>query len=136
MRINETQLRRIIKESIKKVLNENTNDLPYLSDDDIHKQYEGFKISEFSIKPRRRNFSDEYTWDISFMIIFPNAEHPDFDESLWENVFVYDEKGEEIAFDHWYPDDIAKQLIGFIRREIKKHWPEMEAIKRTPSNED
>jgi major membrane immunogen (membrane-anchored lipoprotein) len=31
--LNESQLRKIIKESIKKVLNENTNDLPYLSDE-------------------------------------------------------------------------------------------------------
>ena len=116
-------------------MKENTNDLPYLSDDDIHKQYEGFKITEFRIKPRYI-FSDEYRWDISFGITFPNAEHSDFDESLWENVCVYDEKGEKMAFENWYPDDITKQLIDFVRSEIQKHWPEMEALKRDQLNKE
>jgi hypothetical protein len=134
MKINESQLRKIIQESVKNVLKENTNDLPYLSDDDIHKQYEGFKITEFSIKPRY--IFGEYRWDISFGIIFPNAEHSDFDESLWENVCVYDEKGEKMAFENWYPDDITKQLIDFVRSEIQKHWPEMETLKKDQLNKE
>ena len=118
-------------------INENITNQKYLSDEDINKQYEGFEISDFTIKPRRRwyyqsgidNPDTEYTWDISFNIIFPNAEHEDFDESLWENAFVYDEHGKRIGFDNWYPEDVAEKLIQMIRDEINKHWSDLERLK-------
>ena len=118
-------------------INENITNPKYLSDEDINKQYEGFEISDFTIKPRRRwyyqsgidNPDTEYTWDISFNIIFPNAEHEDFDESLWENAFVYDEHGKRIGFDNWYPEDVAEKLIQMVRDEINKHWSELERLK-------
>ena len=118
-------------------INENITNQKYLSDEDINKQYEGFEISDFTIKPRRRwyyqsgvdNPDTEYTWDISFNIIFPNAEHEDFDESLWENAFVYDEHGKRIGFDNWYPEDVAEKLIQMVRDEINKHWSELEKLK-------
>lgn len=113
----------------KPLLKEDVSEYPYLSDEDIHKQYEDFKISEFSIKPRRLYHEDGYTWDISFGITFPNADHEDFDETSWENVFVYDEKGKRMAFDHWYPEDIAIQLVQMVRDEIQKHWSELNDLK-------
>lgn len=118
----------------KPLLKEDVSEYPYLSDEDIHKQYEDFKISEFSIKPRRLYHEDGYTWDISFGITFPNADHEDFDETSWENVFVYDEKGKRMAFDHWYPEDIAIQLVQMVRDEIQKHWSELNDLKNKEKN--
>lgn len=100
------------------------------SDADIHRDYEGFKINEFRIKPMRLSYSGEYIWDVGFEIEFPNVEHDeDHDFVLWDNPMVYDEKGERIAFDHWYPDDIASELRSMIRSQIRSHWPEMERLK-------
>lgn len=135
IRLTESDLHRIVKESVNRILRE-SDELPYLSDDDIHKQYEGFEISEFTIKPRKVAYGEGYTWDISFEISFPNVDHPDFDDSKWENVFVYDEKGERMAFEGWYPDDIAQQLVEMVRAEIRKHWPEMEAFKKKTRQEE
>ena len=89
---------------------------------------EDFKIDEFTIKPKER-YDGTFSWDICFEISFPNVDHPDFDESKIENPMVYDEMGKQIAFDHWYPDDIYEKLVTIIRNEIKKHWPEMKALK-------
>ena len=130
IRLTKNNLRDIIKESVKALLNESQ----WMSDEDIHREYEDFKINEFSIKPIRYRYSNDFGWDIGFEIEFPNVEHDEnHDFTKWENPMVYDEKGVRIAFDNWYPDDIAEKLKQFIRSQIKEHWPEMEALK---SSED
>ena len=140
IKLTESDLHRIIKESVNRILRE-SNDLPYLSDNDIHKQYEGFEIDEFHIEPIEHRFHkksdpNRFGWECGFMIYFPNVDHPDFDDSKWENVSVDDEKGERMGFDGWYPDDIRRQLVEMVRAEIKKHWPEMEALKKKKQQED
>ena len=71
IRLNETELRQMISESVKRVLRE-SDELPYLSDQDIHKQYEGFEIDEFTIKPKKFRYGGGYGWEIGFTIHFPN----------------------------------------------------------------
>ena len=124
----KNKLRKIIGESIKNVLKE-SDELPYLSDKDIHKQYEGFELEDFTIKPKKFRYGDGYGWEICFGIHFPNVDHPDFDDFKWENVDVWDEEGKRITWDGWYPEDIEQQLISMIRSEIQKHMGEMEEFK-------
>ena len=133
IRLKENELKHIIAESVKRVLRE-SDELPYLSDQDIHKQYEGFEIDEFTIKPTKFRYGG-YGWEIGFAIHFPNVDHPDFDESRWENVDVWDEEGKRITWDGWYPEDISHQLIAMIRSEIKKHMREMQEFKEQTNQE-
>ena len=135
IKLRETELKRMIAESVKRVLRE-SNEMPYLSDQDIHKQYEGFEIEDFTIKPRQHRYDGTFGWDVGFEISFPNVDHPDFDDSKWENVDVWDEDGKRMAFDGWYPEDIQQQLITMIRSEIKKHAPEMDAFKNEKNKEE
>ena len=134
IRLNETELRQMISESVKRVLRE-SDELPYLSDQDIHKQYEGFEIDEFTIKPKKFRYGGGYGWEIGFTIHFPNVDHPDFDESRWENVDVWDEEGKRITWDGWYPEDITHQLIAMIRSEIQKHKRDMQEFKEQTNQE-
>jgi hypothetical protein len=127
IKLDEAQLEKLVKKSMERLLKE-SHDLSYLSDKDIHHQYEDFKIDEFTIKPKEW-YNGNYGWNVGFEIYFPNVNHPDFDESNWENVIVYDETGKEMGFDHWYPDDISEKLQTMIRNEIKKHWRELQALK-------
>ena len=122
--ITESDLRNIVKQ----VIRENEEER-YLSDDDIHKQYENFKIKAIDIHPNYFG-SGSYYWSGVMELAFPEADHPDFEEYVIENFIAYDETGERIGFDHWYPGDIGRQLCNAIRNEIKKQWPEMEALKR------
>ena len=135
IKLRESELKRMIAESVRRVLRE-SNEMPYLSDQDIHKQYEGFEIEDFTIKPRQHRYDGTFGWDVGFEISFPNVDHPDFDDSKWENVDVWDEDGKRMAFDGWYPEDIQQQLITMIRSEIKKHAPEMDAFKNEKNKKE
>lgn len=134
IRLTENSLHRIIKETVKKILKEE-EESPYLSDKDIHKQYENFEINDFRIAPKQFR-SGGYGWEVSFEISFPNVDHPDFDETKWENVDVWDEEGKRITLDGWYPEDIIEQLLSMIRSEIQKHKSEMESLKEKAKKEE
>ena len=127
IRLTESDLHRIVRETVKRLLKE--DELPYLSDKKIHKQYEGYEIDDFYIKPIQFRYSNDFGWECGFEISFPNVDHPDFDDSRWVNVDVDDEKGERIGFDVWFPNDIRDELLSMIRSEIKKHWSEMVVFK-------
>ena len=111
--MNESQLRKIVKKSINKVLKENEE---YMSDTDIAAQYDDFKITYFTIKPLKHSEGYEGVIEIEF----PNANDIDFNSSLVENYFVYDKDGKRIAFENWYPDYINDKLINLIRNKINK----------------
>ena len=88
----------------------------FMSDAEIAEQYKGFNVTFFSIEPLRHSEG----WSGTIEIEFPNADDVDFDISKVENFFVYDRKGERIAFDNWYPREVEYQLLELIRSEIKK----------------
>lgn len=88
----------------------------FMSDEAIAKQYANFKVTHFSLEGL--TYSDG--WRGTLEIDFPSADHEDFDESVVDNFFVYDHKGEKIAFDHWYPAEVEKELLQLIRNEIWK----------------
>lgn len=78
----------------------------YLSDEDIESRYKDFIIREFSC-----NKSSGY-----IEILFPHY------EDKIDNFMVYDDG--KIAFDYWYPSEIADKLILYIadnfeHKEIK-----------------
>ena len=111
MKISENKLSNIISESIKKVLKEN-----YMSDEDIKAQYNGAKVTHLQVEPSRSGEG----WTGTLEIIFPNADDIDFDSSVVDNFFVYDNAGNNIAFDNWYPDVVVAKLKEIIQKEIAK----------------
>lgn len=112
IRLTESQLHTIVKNCIKNVLNEEK----YMSDEDIASQYENFKVTEIKVEPLRHSDG----WSGGIEIEFPNADDIDFDSVVYDNFIAYDAKGEKIAFDRWYPDEVYYQLTNIIRNEINK----------------
>lgn len=86
----------------------------FMSDADIAAQYEDFNVTYYEIEPLR--FSNG--WSGTIEIEFPNADEIDFDSSKVDNFIVYDIKGERIAFEHWYPQNVCEQLLALIRGKI------------------
>ena len=82
-----------------------------LSDAKIHAQYENFRIENITIEER----NDYFVGTIE--VAFPNANHPDFDDSVCDNWISYDSDGKRIAFDNWYPEDIYLKLCDAIRKK-------------------
>lgn len=111
MKINESKLKNIVTEAIKKVVNEN-----YMSDEDIKAQYNGAKVTHLQVEPSRSGEG----WTGTLEIIFPNADDIDFDSSVVDNFFVYDNAGNDIGFENWYPDVVVAKLKEFIQKEIIK----------------
>ena len=111
MKINESKLKNIVTDAIKKVVNEN-----YMSDEDIKAQYNGAKVTHLQVEPSRYGEG----WTGTLEIIFPNADDIDFDSSVVDNFFVYDNVGNNIGFENWYPDVVVAKLKEFIQKEIAK----------------
>lgn len=89
-----------------------------LSDEKIREQYEGFKVTYISVQER---FFKEKYYSGTIEITFPNATHPDFDESVVDNFISYDSNGHKIAFERWYPSHISKKLCELVRNKIKEY---------------
>ena len=85
----------------------------YLSDSQIAAQYEGFKVTESSCEKLR--FSDGFSGYLC--IDFPNANHPDFNESVCDNWIQYGFNG-KIAFDNWYPEEVYNKLCVIVSNLI------------------
>lgn len=96
---------------------ETAQDTRYLSDADIHKQYEGFKITGIKFYQDTPGL-DSYSGVVD--IDFPNANHPDYDNSISNPFIAYDKSGNNIAFDRWMPDDVFLQVRDYIRQERVK----------------
>ena len=111
MKINENKLKNIVTEAIKKVVSEN-----YMSDEDIKAQYNGAKVTHLQVEPSRSGEG----WTGTLEIIFPNADDIDFDSSVVDNFIVYDNAGNNIGFENWYPDVVVAKLKEFIQKEIAK----------------
>lgn len=116
VRISESQIRSIVAESVRRVIKEE-DDERYMSDDDIHSQYEGFRITYLDVDRNRLN-----GFNGTIEIEFPNADEIDFDGNVVDNFIVYDKNASQIAFDRWYPSDVYNRLCSAIRVEIRKKY--------------
>lgn len=112
IRLTESDLHRIIKESVKKVLRESQ----FMNDDNIANQYKDMKITYFNMKP----LINSDGWKGTFELEFPNADNIDFDGTMVNDFIVYDMEGNRIAWDNWMPDEQTKHLEKIIRQEIAK----------------
>ena len=90
----------------------------FLSDEKIASQYEDFNITHFELESKT-DWNGKMFWVGVLEIDFPNADHPDFDSSTVDDFIVYDQFGDSIAFDHWYPEKIVDQFIEIIKRKIQ-----------------
>lgn len=113
IKLTESQFNKFIVETCKKVLNE---DMTYMSDEDIANQYSDMKITYFEINPLRNSEG----WEGTFELEFPNADDIDYDSTMVNDFFVYDNEGNRIAWDYWMPDEQTKYLNDIIRKEIAK----------------
>jgi len=111
IRLNESDLHRIVKEAVARLLNEN-----YMSDDDIAAQYSDIKIMSFDIKPLRNSEG----WKGYFELEFPNADNVDYDDYMVNDFICYDKDGKSIGWDYWMPDKQTNMLQKIIRDEIRK----------------
>lgn len=119
VRISESQIRSIVAESVRRVIQEEDEEM-YMSDEDIHSQYEGFRILQLQVeKVERFRFKG---FDGAIEIEFPNADEIDYDSTVVDNFIVYDENATQIAFDRWYPSDVYNRLCSAIRAEIRKKY--------------
>lgn len=112
IRLTESDLHKIVKESVKRLLRESQ----FMSDEDIASQYKDMRITYFNIEPLRHSDG----WEGTFELEFPNADDVDFDGTMVNNFIVYDMAGNRIAWDNWMPDDQTKRLENIIRQEIVK----------------
>ena len=85
---------------------DNTKEDKILSDEDIAAQYNDFKVESCTIEPS--SVHDEW-FNATLEIEFPNADHPDFNSSVIENVY-YDRAADNWGFDNWYPDETIEKL--------------------------
>lgn len=100
-----------------------------LSDADIAKQYSDFKVN--GIKFYSPNQYQNDTWSGVVDLEFPNADHPDFDETMVNPFISYDKEGKHIAFDHWMPEETYKGVCDYILAERPKHLVMEAMIERT-----
>jgi|GEM_PF-822952 len=87
----------------------------YLSDADIAAQYSGVKIEGIKFY----NQTQPHVYSGVVDLEFPNATHPDFDNTMVNPFICYDEREGRIAFDNWMPDPVAKHVSNAIRDEWK-----------------
>ena len=88
----------------------------FMSDEAIKEQYAGMKVKHFDLE----HLATSEGWKGTFELEFPNADGIDYDTSMVNGFFVYDYKGEQIAWDKWMPDEQTHQLEGIIRKEIQE----------------
>lgn len=112
IRLTEGDLRRIVNESVNRVLRESQ----FMNDEDIASQYKDMRITYFNIEPLIHSDG----WEGTFELEFPNADNVDFDGTMVNNFIVYDMVGNQIAWDNWMPDEQTKRLEKIIRQEIVK----------------
>lgn len=112
IRLTESDLRRIVKESVNKILRESQ----FMSDEDIANQYSDMKITYFEMNPLKYHNG----WKGAFELEFPNADGIDYDETMVNDFMAYDRMGNQIAWEKWMPDEQRKRLEEIIRQEIAK----------------
>ena len=112
IRLTESDLHRIVKESVNRVLRESQ----FMNDENIASQYKNMRITYFDIKP----LINSDGWKGTFELEFPNADNVDFDGTMVNDFIVYDMVGNQIAWDNWMPDEQTKRLEKIIRQEIVK----------------
>ena len=100
-----------------------------LSDTDIAKQYSDFKVN--GIKFYSPNQYQNDSWSGVVDLEFPNATHPDFDNTMVNPFISYDKEGKQIAFDHWMPEETYKGVCDYIRAERPKYLVMEAMIERT-----
>ena len=100
-----------------------------LSDTDIAKQYSDFKVN--GIKFYSPNQYQNDSWSGVVDLEFPNATHPDFDETMVNPFISYDKEGKQISFDHWMPEETYKGVCDYIRAERPKYLVMEAMIERT-----
>jgi hypothetical protein len=89
----------------------------FLSDAEISAQYDNFKIENLTIdKEDGKNY---FTGVLE--VSFPNADHPDFDDSKVDNFISYDLEGKRIAFDNWYPESVYLAFCAAIRKKLAEN---------------
>lgn len=113
IKLTESQFSQFIDETCRKILSE---DMAYMSDEDIANQYSDMKITYFEINPLRNSEG----WEGTFELEFPNADDIDYDSTMVNDFFVYDSEGNRIAWDNWMPDEQTNYLNDIIRKEIAK----------------
>lgn len=79
------------------------NEDKYMSDADIEKSYDNFKINSFELTPGKSSGYIE--------IDFPNR------EGIVDNFIVYDTG--KVAFENWYPDKVYFKLVEYIYKNIQ-----------------
>ncbi len=82
----------------------------YMSDEDIENSYEGYKITEFNLNPKRENSEVRSGF---LEIVFPN------NEDKFDRWIMYSKDG-KIAFDHWYPEKMYFELVDYIKAKISE----------------
>lgn len=112
VRLTESDLHKIVKESVNRVLMESQ----FMSDEDITSQQKDIIITYFDIKPLMNSDG----WKGTFELEFPNSDNADYDGTMVNDFIVYDMVGNRIAWDHWMPDEQTKYLQNIIRQEIAK----------------
>lgn len=112
IRLIESDLHRIVKESVNKILRESQ----FMSDEDIANQYSDMKITYFEMNPLKYHNG----WKGAFELEFPNADGIDYDETMVNDFMAYDRMGNQIAWEKWMPDEQRKRLEEIIRQEIAK----------------
>ena len=100
-----------------------------LSDTDIAKQYSDFKVN--GIKFYSPNQYQNDSWSGVVDLEFPNATHPDFDNTMVNPFISYDKEGKQIAFDHWMPEETYKGVCDYILAERPKYLVMEAMIERT-----
>ena len=100
-----------------------------LSDTDIAKQYSDFKVN--GIKFYSPNQYQNDSWSGVVDLEFPNATHPDFDETMVNPFISYDKEGKQISFDYWMPEETYKGVCDYIRAERPKYLVMEAMIERT-----
>ena len=69
---------------------------------------------------QKKDWNGKMFWVGVLELEFTHADHPDFDSSTVDDFIVYDQFGDSIAFDHWYPEKIVDQFIEIIKRKIQE----------------
>lgn len=93
-----------------------------LSDEDIAGQYNNFNVKSCEIEPSEVH--DDW-FNATLEIEFPNADHPDFNSSVIENVY-YDKASDRWGFDNWYPEETLEKLKQIILDKITEYEKEHE----------
>lgn len=105
-----------------------------LTDEQIADQYKNFKCTSIEIEPSTVH---EDWFNATLELEFPNADNPDFDEYVIENLY-YNRADNKWGFDNWYPSEITEEIKKLVLAEIEKISPSepFERIVRLGKNND